>query len=40
MSVRVKISTKRHSDVIAVFHLKFISSILKIYDLPFLNTYK
>ena len=31
---------KRHSDVIAVFHIKFISSILKIYDLPYLNTHK
>ena len=30
----------RHSDVIAVFYRKFISSILKIYDLPYLNTYK
>ena len=26
--------------MIAVFHIKFISSILKIYDLPYLNTYK
>ena len=31
---------KRHSDVIAVFHIKFISSILKIHDLSYLNTYK
>ena len=28
------------SDVIAVFHIKSISSILKIYDLPYPNTYK
>ena len=26
--------------MIAVFHIKFISSILKIYDLPYLNRYK
>ena len=26
---------KRHSDAIAVFHINFISSILKIYDLPY-----
>ena len=31
---------KRDADVIAVFHMKFISSILKIYDLSYLNTYK
>ena len=38
MSVRVKIWKKRHSDKIAVLHIKFISSILKIYDFPYLNT--
>ena len=40
MSVRVKIWKKRHSDVIAVFRVKYIFSMLKIYDLPYLNTYK
>ena len=28
---------KRHSNVIAVFHIKVISSIVKICDLPYLN---
>ena len=40
MSGGVKIGKKRHSDVIAVFHIKFISSLLKLCDLPYLNTYK
>ena len=28
---------KRHADVIAVFHIKFISSTLNTLDLPYLN---
>ena len=31
---------KRHSDAIAFFHIKCISSVLKINDLSFLNTFK
>ena len=39
VSVRVQIWKKRRSDAIAVFHIKFISFISNIYNLPFLNTY-
>ena len=35
--VRVKIWKRRHSDKIAVFHIKIISSILKKYDFPYEN---